>query len=76
MSDRITCAESDSLRPDLKPWSSCTNFVGGEVINWEGPPHTLTEWCDDDEIVRLIDVLDADGCRHTAVAISTKEDIG
>ncbi len=65
MGDRITCIESDKLRPDLSPWSSCTNFVGGEVLNYELPPHTLTEWCDDDEVVRLIDVLDADGCRHT-----------
>ncbi len=62
---KISCAESDKLRPHLSPWSSCTNFVGGEVINPPPfPPHTSTEWCDEDEVVRLHDVLDADGCRH------------
>ena len=70
MSNRITCAESDSLRPTLSPWSSCTNFIGGEVVNPELPPHTYTEWCDDDEVVRLIDVLDTDGCRHTEMGDS------
>jgi len=68
---RITCAESNELRVGLKPWSSCTNFVAGEVLNIEGPPHTLTEWCDDDEVVRLVDVLDADGCRHTKIGEET-----
>lgn len=62
---RITCAESDKLRAGLTPWASCTNYVRGEVLNLGLPPHTLTEWCDNDEVVRLIDVLDADGCRHT-----------
>ena len=61
---RITCAESDELRKDLMPWSSCTNFVGGEVLDDRFPPHTGTEWADDDEVVRLHDVLNADGCRH------------
>ncbi|KKN26542.1 hypothetical protein LCGC14_0873690 [marine sediment metagenome] len=65
MKERLSCIESDRLRPDLKPWSSCTNFVGGEVLDHTRPPHTYTEWCNDDEVVRLIDVLDADGCRHT-----------
>ena len=65
MSDVITCAESDKLRPPLKPWSSCTNYVAGEVLDYMLPPHTLTEWCDDDGVVRLIDVRDAGGCRHT-----------
>jgi len=65
MTLRISCAESDKLRPDLHPWSSCTNFVGGEVLDDRLPPHTRCEWCDDDDVVRLIDVLDADGCRHT-----------
>ncbi len=67
MRERISCIESDRLRPDLEPWSSCTNFVGGEVLDDRLPPHTSTEWCDDDEVVRLHDVLDADGCRHTLV---------
>jgi len=75
MSERITCEESEELRPGLHPWASCTNFVGGKVINPPPfPPHTLTEWCDDDDVVRLIDVLDADGCRHTKVEIDMKED--
>ena len=65
MNDRITCLESDKLRKGLMPWAACTNYVGGEVLDHERPPHSLMEWCDDDEVVRLIDVLDADGCRHT-----------
>ena len=75
MSDRITCAESDKLRPDLSPWSSCTNFVGGKVVNPPPyPPHTRTEWCDEDEVVRLIDTLNADGCTHEKVEIHTEGD--
>ncbi len=66
MSKRITCAESNKLRESLKPWSSCTNYVGGEVLNYDLSPLSLTEWCDEDEVVRLVDVLDANGCRHTA----------
>ena len=66
MGTTITCAESDKLRPALKPWSSITNYVGGEVLNPPPyPPHTRTEWCDEDEVVVLIDTLDADGCRHS-----------
>jgi len=61
----ITCAESDKLRPTLNPYSSCTNYVGGEVVDPRLPPHTYTEWCDKDEVIRLVDVLDADGCRHS-----------
>ncbi len=65
MSRRISCRESDEARAGLHPWSSCTNFVGGEVLDDRLPPHTYIEWCDDDEVVRLIEVLDIDGCRHT-----------
>ena len=69
-SERVTCEESERLRAGLEVWASCTNYVGGEVINPPPfPPHTLTEWCDEDEVVRLVDVLDADGCRHTVPAI-------
>ena len=32
---QISCAEADVLRAVLKPHSSCTNFVGGEVLNPE-----------------------------------------
>lgn len=60
----ITCEESNKLRADLSPWSSCTNFVGGEVLDDRLPPHSRIEWCDDDEVVRLIDTMDVNGCRH------------
>jgi len=73
MNRKITCAESDKLRKTLSPWSSCTNFVGGEVLDPHRPAWTRTEWCDDDEVVRLLDVLDADGCRHTAYGEDTYE---
>jgi hypothetical protein len=73
MTERISCEESDGLRPNLDPWSSCTNFIDGEVINPELPSHTRTEWCDEDEVVRLIDTLDADGCRHEVPAVVGKE---
>lgn len=65
MGNRITCGESDTLRKTLSPWSSCTNYISGKVLDDRLPPHTSTEWCDDNEVVRLHDVLDADGCRHT-----------
>ena len=68
MKNQITCIESDRIRRTLSPWSSITNFVGGEVLNDEHPPHTYTEWCDDDEVVRLIDTLDASGCSHMEVS--------
>ena len=74
MTDRITCAESEVLRRTLKPWSAITNFVAGEVLDDRRPPHTYTEWCDDDWVVRLIDTLDADGCRHTKENRDMKED--
>jgi hypothetical protein len=74
MTTRISCEESDGLRRNLSPWSSCTNFIDGKVINPPPfPPHTQTEWCDDDEVVRLIDTLDADGCRHTVPAAIGEE---
>ena len=74
MTDKITCEESDVMRKGLSPWSSITNFVGGEVLDDRRPPHTYTEWCDDDWVVRLIDTLDAEGCHHTRVEIDMKED--
>ena len=69
MTQRISCIESDELRRSLSPWSSCTNYVGGEVLDDRLPPHTRTEWCDDNEVVRLIETLDADGCRHVVPAV-------
>lgn len=60
---QISCAEADALRARLKPHSSCTNYVGGEVLNPDLPPHTSTTWGRDDVDI-LSEVLDADGCRH------------
>lgn len=71
---KITYAESNKLRPNLSPWSSCTNYVSGEVLDPELPPHTRTEWCNNNEVVRLIDMLDADGCRHTLVVAAVGKD--
>lgn len=67
MRKRITCAESDELRKGLSPWSSLTNYHNGDTDYQDPrfPAITSTEWCDEDEVVRLIDVLDANGCRHT-----------
>jgi hypothetical protein len=50
---QITCAEADALRAGLAPHSSCTNFVGGEVLTWGANGVDI-----------LDEVLDADGCRH------------
>ena len=61
--EQISCAEADALRAVLKPHSSCTNYVGGEVLNPDLPPHTSTTWGRDDVDI-LSEVLDADGCRH------------
>ena len=60
---QISCAEADALRAVLKPHSSCTNYVGGEVLNPDLPPHTSTTWGRDDVDI-LSEVLDADGGRH------------
>ena len=60
---QITCAEADALRAGLAPHSSCTNFVGGEVLNPDRPPHTATTWGANGVDI-LDEVLDADGCRH------------
>ena len=73
---KLTCIESDELRKGLNPWSSLTNYIKGmpEETDPRAPAHTYTEWCDDDRVVRLIDVLDKDGCRHTKVEIDMKEE--
>ena len=66
MSRRITCEESEALRPNLSPWSSLTNYIEGhpDATDPRYPAHSRIEWCDDDEVVRLTDIMDADGCRH------------
>ena len=74
MTDKITCEESDVLRKGLKAWSSCTNYIKGEPSDYRFPPENYAEWCDDDWVVRLIDTLDADGCRHTKENRDMKED--
>lgn len=62
---QITCEESDEIRPNLTPYASCTNYIGGKVINPPPfPPHTRTEWCDEDEVVRLVETNSAEGCVH------------
>lgn len=60
----ITCAEADATRPSLTPLSSITNYVSGEVLNYELPPLTATTWghADGTEVMR--EELDANGCRH------------
>ena len=65
MDRRISCRESEEVRAGLRVYSSCTNFNRGQALDSARPHHNHTEWCDDDEVVRLIDVLDKDGCRHT-----------
>lgn len=65
MSERqITCAEADALRPRLRAFGGCTNYVGGEVLNWDLPAETATTWGDDVGRERMREVLNADGCRH------------
>ena len=64
MITRIECAEADRLRADLRPLSSLTNYVGGEVLNHNLPPRTSTTWGRDDGTEVLREDLDADGCCH------------
>ena len=75
MSKFITCEESELLRPTLKPWASRTNYGRGEEGHSDPrfPDENYTEWCDDDEVVRLIDILNAKGCTHEVVERDTKE---
>ena len=76
MSGLITCEESEALRPTLKPWASRTNFSRGEEGHSDPrfPDENYTEWADDNDVVRLIDILDADGCTHEVVERDMKED--
>lgn len=45
-----------------------TNFIKGmpDATDPGLPAHSRIEWCDEDDVVRLIDTLDKDGCTHTA----------
>lgn len=73
MSTRITCVESNRLRPDLTPVSSLTNYVGGEVLNPGLPPMTATTWADDAGREVLLDELDEQGCRHWLIPTTEQE---
>lgn len=62
----VTCEESDTIRPNLHPWSSLTNYIAGmpDRTDPRFPPVTRTEWADDDDVVRLIETNDQAGCKH------------
>lgn len=60
----ISCEQADRERPGLVPLSSLTNYVGGEVLNPELPPHTVTIWGDTDGNEALEEKLDESGCAH------------
>lgn len=60
----MSCTDADALRTGLSPVSSITNFIGGEVINWQLPPVTATTWADEVGREVLRDELDDTGCRH------------
>lgn len=65
---QVSCAVADVLRPSLSPFSSLTNYVGGQVLNPDLPPRTETTWaaagC---EVPVMREVLDAGGCRHYVI---------
>lgn len=61
----ITCREADELRPTLRPFSSITNWIDGEVLNPNRPPITATTWGHRDTDVEVMrEEIDANGCRH------------
>lgn len=61
---QITCGESEAARDGLKPLSSITNYVAGEVLNPELPPITATTWGHEDGTEVMRDEIDRNGCRH------------
>jgi len=61
---RITCGDSEALRGGLVPLAGITNWVDGEVLNWELPEITATTWGYSDGTEVMRDELDRDGCRH------------
>ena len=64
----VSCSEYEELRanPAMRVHSACTNYVGGEVLNYWLPPHSYISHHDpaagDHEQLRSW--LDAAGCRH------------
>lgn len=71
MRKTISCVEADQLRPGLRPLSSITNYVGGEVLDPSLPGHTATTWGYEDGTEVLCEVLDEEGCRHYRLASLT-----
>lgn len=74
MKIQITCDAADRLRSGLRPLSSITNYVGGEVLDDRLPPHTATTWGHDDGTEILSEVLDEHGCRHWRIEADTEAD--
>ena len=70
----ITCREADELRIGLSPLSSLTNYIAGEVLNPNLPPHTATTWGHRDGTEVVSEVLDADGCRHYRIESGDSDD--
>lgn len=64
MREKISCTEADLLRVGLRPLSSITNYVGGEVLDPRLPACTATTWGLADGTEVIDEVLDAEGCRH------------
>lgn len=61
---RITCAHANELRTTLRPLSSLTNYVDGEVLDPHLPGITSTIWGHDDGTEVMGEELDARGCHH------------
>lgn len=64
----VTCTESNDMRPGLRPISSLTNYVGGEVLDPRLPARTETTWGTDDGVEVL-----RERTRHRRFGCSTRQ---
>ena len=64
----VSCSKYEELRADpaMRVHSTCTNYVGGEVLNHTLPPHSYISHYDPaaGDYEQLRSWLDAAGCRH------------
>lgn len=64
----VSCSKYEELRADpaMRVHSACTNYVGGEVLNYWLPPHSYISHHDPaaGDYEQLRSWLDAAGCRH------------
>lgn len=69
----IPCLLADLIRshPDVRAFGGCTNYVSGEVLDYNLPPHTSTTFGialkNGREVEVMYEQIGENGCRHWAL---------